>query len=213
MRTVIAIALALSCVIGAAAMSDSAEDAGASNSIKVLVVDFHSNDGEADCVLFGSPQGFPSDSKIAMKKTKSKIENRQAVCVFSGVTPGDYAVSVFHDENANGTLDRNFIGIFSLALDPRDQCFSRNFSHLTQRLSDGGEARAVECGALNIIEAYDGDIRWNAQAGFLKGAYCADRGDVIVSKERGEWFLAAQQLLSIGITQLRRRIIDFNLHN
>jgi uncharacterized protein (DUF2141 family) len=111
MRTVIAIALVLSCVIGAAAMSDSAEDAGASNSIKVLVVDFHSNDGEADCVLFGSPQGFPSDSKIAMKRTKSKIENRQADCVFSGVAPGDYAVSVFHDENANGTLDRNFIGM------------------------------------------------------------------------------------------------------
>jgi uncharacterized protein (DUF2141 family) len=111
MRTVVAIALVLSCVIGATAMSNSAEDADASNSIKVVVVDFHSNDGEADCVLFGSPQGFPSDSKIAMKRTKGKIENRQAVCVFSGVAPGDYAVSVFHDENKNGILDRNFIGM------------------------------------------------------------------------------------------------------
>jgi uncharacterized protein (DUF2141 family) len=111
MRTVVAIALVLSCVIGATAMSNSAEEAGESNSIKVVVVDFHSNDGEADCVLFGSPQGFPSDSKIAMKKTKTRIQNRQAVCVFSGVAPGDYAVSVFHDENANVTLDRNLIGM------------------------------------------------------------------------------------------------------
>jgi uncharacterized protein (DUF2141 family) len=111
MRMVVAIALVLSCVVGATARCDSAEDAGASNSIKVVVVGFHSDNGEADCVLFGSPEGFPSDSKIAMKKTKSKIENRQAVCTFDGVAPGDYAVSVFHDENANGTLDRNFIGM------------------------------------------------------------------------------------------------------
>lgn len=111
MRTVIAIAVMLGCMMVATAMGDSAEGADASNSIKVLVVDFHNNEGEADCVLFGSPEGFPSDSKIAMKRTKSKIENRQAVCIFSGVSPGDYAVSVFHDENANGILDRNLIGI------------------------------------------------------------------------------------------------------
>jgi uncharacterized protein (DUF2141 family) len=27
------------------------------------------------------------------------------------VTPGDYAISVFHDENSNGKLDRNFMGM------------------------------------------------------------------------------------------------------
>ena len=27
------------------------------------------------------------------------------------VAPGDYAVSVFHDENSNGKLDRNFMGM------------------------------------------------------------------------------------------------------
>jgi uncharacterized protein (DUF2141 family) len=57
------------------------------------------------------PAGISERFKNRDEKTKSKIENRQAVCVFSGVAPGDYAVSVFHDENANGTLDRNFIGM------------------------------------------------------------------------------------------------------
>jgi uncharacterized protein (DUF2141 family) len=27
------------------------------------------------------------------------------------VAPGDYAVSVFHDQNSNGKLDRNFMGM------------------------------------------------------------------------------------------------------
>lgn len=97
--------------LGVSFVATRAEDAAGSNSIKVMVVGFHSNTGEADCVLFGSPQGFPSDSRIAMKRTKSKIENKQAVCTFDGVAPGDYAVSVFHDENANGVLDRNLIGM------------------------------------------------------------------------------------------------------
>jgi uncharacterized protein (DUF2141 family) len=30
---------------------------------------------------------------------------------FAGIAPGTYAVSVFHDENANGKLDTNFMGI------------------------------------------------------------------------------------------------------
>jgi uncharacterized protein (DUF2141 family) len=111
MRTVIAIVVVLCSMVGERSVAARAEDAGASNSIKVVVEGFHSNSGEADCVLFGSPEGFPSDSEIAMKRTKSKIENKQAVCVFDGVVAGDYAVSVFHDENANGKLDRNLVGI------------------------------------------------------------------------------------------------------
>src|ERR1700735_1418826 len=110
MRT-IAIVLLVCSTLGVSFVATRAEGAAGSNSIKVMVVGFHSNVGEADCVLFGSPQGFPSDSRIAMKRTKSKIENKQAVCTFDGVNPGDYAVSVFHDENANGVLDRNLIGM------------------------------------------------------------------------------------------------------
>jgi uncharacterized protein (DUF2141 family) len=111
MKTAIAIVLVLGSMIGAISIAARADDVAAANSIKVVVEGFHSNAGEADCVLFGSPEGFPSDSKIAMKRTKSKIVNDQAACVFTAVQPGDYAVSVFHDENANGVLDRNFIGM------------------------------------------------------------------------------------------------------
>jgi uncharacterized protein (DUF2141 family) len=110
-RIAIAIALVPGWLPGVNIPAARADEAGASNSIKVVVQGFHSNAGEADCVLFGSPEGFPSDSKIAMKRTRSKIVNNQAVCAFTAVAPGDYAVSVFHDENANGVLDRNFIGM------------------------------------------------------------------------------------------------------
>jgi uncharacterized protein (DUF2141 family) len=110
MRTAIAIALALTLIVGAGSLAR-AQDTGAPNSIKVLVVGLHSNDGEVDCALFASADGFPADSAKAGKTAKSKIQNGQAVCIFGGVAPGSYAVSVFHDENGNGKLDRNFMGM------------------------------------------------------------------------------------------------------
>jgi uncharacterized protein (DUF2141 family) len=111
MRTAIAIGLVFGAINGAGSIGARAEDVGESNSIKVVVAGLHSNDGEVDCALFGSADGFPGDSAKARKTAKSKIENGQAVCIFGGVAPGDYAVSVFHDENENGKLDRNFMGM------------------------------------------------------------------------------------------------------
>ena len=40
-----------------------------------------------------------------------KVENKQAVGVFEDVPNGEYAVKVFHDENANKKLDTNFVGM------------------------------------------------------------------------------------------------------
>ena len=110
-RRTIAIALVTTLMVGAGCVRAWAQDAGVSNSIKVVVVGLHSNDGEVYCSLFGSADGFPGDSVKAAKTTKSKIENAQAACTFSSVAPGDYAVSVFQDENGNGKLDRNFMGM------------------------------------------------------------------------------------------------------
>jgi uncharacterized protein (DUF2141 family) len=111
MRTAIAIAWLTSLIVAASSIGAWAQDAGASNSIKVVVAGLHSDDGEVYCSLFGSADGFPGDSAKAAKTTKSKIENGNAACTFSSVAPGDYAASVFQDENGNGKLDRNFIGM------------------------------------------------------------------------------------------------------
>jgi uncharacterized protein (DUF2141 family) len=109
-RTAIAIAFAAGALI-AASLAAVGVEATSANSIKVIVVGLHSNDGEVDCALFNSAEGFPNDASKAIKTAKSNIENKQATCTFVDVAPGDYAVSEFHDENGNGKLDRNFIGM------------------------------------------------------------------------------------------------------
>ena len=54
--------------------------------------------------------GFPDCKTKIVRSATLQIENGTARTVLSGLAPGSYAVSVFHDANANGKLD-TFMGI------------------------------------------------------------------------------------------------------
>jgi uncharacterized protein (DUF2141 family) len=81
------------------------------NLIHVEVGGLHSDKGQVLCALYSSRDGFPKQSERALAHVRAAIAQGQAVCEFSGVLPGTYAVSVFHDENSNGKLDTKFMGI------------------------------------------------------------------------------------------------------
>lgn len=83
----------------------------AQNSIHVAIDGLRSDKGQVICSLYSSAGGFPKNYGKAIAHTKSLIVNRRANCVFSGIQPGTYAISVFDDENSNGRLDTNFLGI------------------------------------------------------------------------------------------------------
>ena len=79
--------------------------------IHVDVVGLHNNNGQVFCALYASAEGFPKDSRKATRRNTSSISDKIASCEFLGIEPGTYALSVFHDENSNGKLDTNFMGI------------------------------------------------------------------------------------------------------
>jgi uncharacterized protein (DUF2141 family) len=81
------------------------------NTIKVEVSGFRSDKGQLMCSLFASADGFPKKDEKAVGHGKATISEKKASCEFAGVGPGTYAVAVFHDENSNGKLDSNFIGM------------------------------------------------------------------------------------------------------
>ena len=80
------------------------------NVIHVEISGLRSDKGQMLCALFSSPEAFPKKADKAVARLTAKIAERQATCEFTGVARGTYAVSVVHDENANGKLDMNFIG-------------------------------------------------------------------------------------------------------
>jgi uncharacterized protein (DUF2141 family) len=79
--------------------------------IHVEIVGLRNDKGQVLCALFSSAPGFPKSADKATARTKSDISHGTASCEFPGIAPGTYAVSVFHDENSNGKLDSNFMGI------------------------------------------------------------------------------------------------------
>ena len=83
----------------------------AENIIHVDVGGLRSDKGQMLCALFSSAEAVPTKADKAIARLTAKIAERQAICDFTGVAPGTYAVSVVHDENSNGKLDRNFIGM------------------------------------------------------------------------------------------------------
>jgi len=80
-------------------------------SIHVRITGLRNDKGQVQCALFSSAADFPKKGDKAVDRTKSEILSGQASCDFVNVAPGRYAVSVFHDENSNGKLDTNFVGI------------------------------------------------------------------------------------------------------
>lgn len=81
------------------------------NGIRVNVSGLRNNAGQVLCALYSSPADFPKNPTKAIAQAKAVISDRAAVCEFSAVAPGSYAVSVIHDENSNGKMDTNFLGI------------------------------------------------------------------------------------------------------
>ena len=79
--------------------------------VQVIVSGLRNAKGQVSCALFRSPDGFPKDASKAVAHQEVRITGAQATCNFEGVSPGQYAVAVFHDENGNGKMDTNFIGM------------------------------------------------------------------------------------------------------
>lgn len=88
-----------------------AQDASTAGGIKVEITGLRSNNGQLGCSLWHGPAGFPRDDSHILKHVWAPIKAAGGECVFAGVFPaGDYAVTLFHDENKNGKFDSNFIG-------------------------------------------------------------------------------------------------------
>jgi len=80
--------------------------------IHLTILNIRNSTGTVACALFESPDGFPTEFlRSATNVMIIKIRKTQARCDFEDIPPGTYAVAVIHDENMNGKLDTNWLGI------------------------------------------------------------------------------------------------------
>lgn len=74
----------------------------------VEVSGFKNDKGKAHLGLFNAEGKFLKDAYVGKV---SSIKGKKAGVVFKDIPVGEYAVSVFHDANDNGDLDRGMFGI------------------------------------------------------------------------------------------------------
>ena len=100
--------LAFAALLPAAAFAQTTPCPG----IHVSVLNILNRNGTVACALFDSPAGFPREFlHSAQNAMIIKIRNTAARCDFEAIPPGTYALVVVHDENSNGKLDTNLLGI------------------------------------------------------------------------------------------------------
>jgi len=80
-----------------------------SSEITVKVTGLKSEKGTVGLGLFNTDQYFlRKEGKY--KKAQVKITKNGTFYTFKNIPEGIYAIGVYHDENANGKLDKNLIG-------------------------------------------------------------------------------------------------------
>ena len=81
---------------------------GWSQTMEVVIKNVDASDGNIAAALFSNEADFLKTRYAAKKVKANKGEVR---LVFENIPAGIYALSVYHDANTNGELDKNMIGI------------------------------------------------------------------------------------------------------
>ncbi len=79
-----------------------------SNKLIVNVTNFKNNQGK---VMIGIYNGQENFMKKSVFRKSSTIQDNSAKVVFENLPSGEYAISLYHDENENNKLDTGWFGI------------------------------------------------------------------------------------------------------
>lgn len=100
-------ALLLACIVAFLPHSNPGAD---ESTLVVEVSNLSSSRGSLMVALFATKEAFDKNLPCAYKILN--LVDEQGPCYFTGLIPGEvYAIKAFHDENNNGVLDQNILGI------------------------------------------------------------------------------------------------------
>lgn len=84
--------------------------AGKTGKIRIEILGFRNDSGQALISIFNTEAGFPDETEHAAENLAAPIVARRVFLTSSPLPYGDYGISVLHDENGNGVMDRSLIG-------------------------------------------------------------------------------------------------------
>jgi len=81
------------------------------NILTVNITGISSIRGDVYVYLYTSGESFPIEISEANSFKKAEVVSNSVTVIFENLKPGIYAVSVYQDIDANGKINKNFLGI------------------------------------------------------------------------------------------------------
>jgi uncharacterized protein (DUF2141 family) len=105
-------ALLFATITIAASSVPHAAHAGNTATIVLEVSTFRNTHGFLGCQLYPKGEDFPDNwSAHRDMRKRVPVTGPTTSCTFPDMPPGTYGAAVIHDENGNGKLDKNFLGM------------------------------------------------------------------------------------------------------
>jgi uncharacterized protein (DUF2141 family) len=79
--------------------------------LEIRITGLRNAKGKVNVNIFNKEEGFPDDPLRSFGWKTVKIVPDTVVIMFEDLPYGNYAVSVLHDENENGKIEKSFWGI------------------------------------------------------------------------------------------------------
>jgi uncharacterized protein (DUF2141 family) len=80
-------------------------------SLEVNITGLKNTSGLLCYSMFSGPDGFPDDANRVVSAKCFEISEKSFTFTLEQLKPGSYALAFHHDENRNGKMDKNILGI------------------------------------------------------------------------------------------------------
>jgi uncharacterized protein (DUF2141 family) len=79
--------------------------------LQVEIVGIKSAKGVLLVSMYNQANGFPDAPQLASSKKIAKAQRDAVLLEWNSIAPGTYAIAVLHDENGDGKMNTNIVGI------------------------------------------------------------------------------------------------------
>lgn len=84
---------------------------GQTSDLQVIIQKTDSDAGKILVLVFKDPAGFPDQIEKSFKQLTLKPKNGKSEFQLDDLPAGKYAITVLHDEDDNGIMTTNFVGL------------------------------------------------------------------------------------------------------
>jgi uncharacterized protein (DUF2141 family) len=109
LRIIFSLAYVISASVGVSFTPPVLAQSDGQGSIILKVTGLRSEKGQVRIAVFNSSEKWLGEDPVY--SSTINVDGQSVTWKFNNVPHGDYGIAVFHDENKNGKMDKNFLGI------------------------------------------------------------------------------------------------------